>query len=49
VKYRVTGRNVNASVLKRTENSNWKGSNKPTRGEAKGPRERKEREGSLTL
>jgi len=45
----VRGRNVNASVLKQRENSDQEGSHNPTRGEAKDPRERKQRDGSMIL
>ena len=45
----VRGRNVNASLLKQRENSDQEGSHNPTRGEAKDPRERKQRDGSVIL
>ena len=45
----IRGRNVNASVCKRRQNSDQEGSHNRTRGEAKGPRERKRRDGRVVL
>jgi len=42
-------KNVNATVLKRRENSHQVGSHNPARGEAKGTRERKGRDGCVVL